>query len=64
VIILSRIGSLFFSLKHEYACMHSFNEQKKGPNLLSVGTWSVLGGRDVRAKGVYYLRNPNAEANN
>ena len=39
--------------KHEYACMHFFNEQTKGPNLLSISTWFALGKQNVQAKKVY-----------
>ena len=43
VIILRRIGLLFCSLKRAHASMNVpactlFNEQKKGPNLLSIST--------------------------
>ena len=30
-----------------------FNEQEKGPNLLSISTWSVLGKQNVQEKKVY-----------
>ena len=32
-----------------------FNEQKKGPNLLSISAWSVLGKQNVQAKKVFYF---------
>ena len=59
VIILRRIGTLFCSLKWTHASMNMhacalFIEQKKGPNLLSISTWSVLGKQNVQAKMVYY----------
>ena len=31
-----------------------FNEQNKGPNLLNISTWSVLGKQNIKAKKVYY----------
>ena len=33
-----------------------FNEQNKGPNLLSISTWSVFGKQNVQAKKVYYRK--------
>ena len=59
VIILRRIGPLFCSLKRVHASINMsactlFNEQKKGPNLLSISTWSVLGKQNVQAKRVYW----------
>ena len=48
VIILRRFGLLFCSLKWGHASMNMpactlFNKQNKGPSLLSIITWSVLG---------------------
>ena len=59
-IILRRIGPLFCSLKRAHASVNMpactlFNEQKKGQNILSISTWSVLGKQNVQAKKVYYL---------
>ena len=59
MIILRRIGFLFCSLKTGHwsinmsACTLS-NEQNKGPNLLSISTWFVLGKQNVQAKKVYF----------
>ena len=58
MIILRRIGSLFCSLKRAHASMNMsactpFNEQNKGPNLLSISTRFVLGKQNVQAKKVY-----------
>ena len=57
VIILRRIGSLFCWLKRAHASVNMsactlFNKAKKGPNLLSISTWSVLGRQNVQAKKV------------
>ena len=58
MIILRRFDPLSCSLKkvhvsmNKYACT-LFNEQDKGPNLLSIITWSVLGKQNVQAKKVY-----------
>ena len=56
--ILRGIGALFCSLKRAHATTNMpactlFNEQNKGPNLLSISTWSVLGKQNVQAKRVY-----------
>ena len=57
VIILRRFGLLFCSLKWGHASMNMpactlFNEQNKGPSLLSIITWSVLGKQNVQAEKV------------
>ena len=54
MIILRGIGPLFCSLKREHASMNMpactlFNKQNKGPNPLSISTWSVLGKQNVQA---------------
>ena len=38
-----------------------FNEQKKGPNFLSISIWSVLGKQDVQAKKVYSSLNHTSQ---
>ena len=52
------LSFLFFSLKRVHAGIFMlacalFNEQNKGPILLSVITWFVLGKQNVQAKKVY-----------
>ena len=59
VIILRRIGSLFCWLKRAHASVNMssctlFNKAKKGPNLLNISTWSVLGRQNVQAKKVFF----------
>ena len=59
MIILRRFGLLFCSLKWGHASMNMpactlFNEQNKGPSLLSIITWSVLGKQNVQAEKVYW----------
>ena len=49
---------VFCSLKRTHASMNMsacplFNEQNKGPILLSISTWFVLGKQNVQAKKVY-----------
>ena len=58
MIILRRFDPLSCSLKRVHVSMNMyactlFNEQDKGPNLLSIITWSVLGKQNVQAKKVY-----------
>ena len=60
MIILRRFGLLFCSLKWGHSSMNMpagtlFNEQNKGPSLLSIITWSVLGKQNVQAEKVYCL---------
>ena len=47
-LLLKRVHAGLFTL----ACTH-FNEQNKGPNLLRIITWFVLGKQNVLAKKVY-----------
>ena len=43
-----------------------FNEQKEGPNLLSISKWSVLGKQNVQEKKVYsnQVGDPNVSEGN
>ena len=59
MIILRRFGPLFCSLKRVHASMNTsactlFNEQNKGPNLLSIIKRPVLGKQNVQAEKVYW----------
>ena len=60
MLILRRFGPFFCSLKRVHADIFMlacalFNEQNKGPILLSIITWFILGKQNVQAKKVYLL---------